>query len=63
MRFVGMLLEPVLKVFDIRAVFVDASCGMVALPETNSSPLKIDGWKTIRLPFGVSAYSQGRTGC
>ena len=22
-RFVGMLLEPVLKVFDIRAVFVD----------------------------------------
>ncbi len=25
---------------------------LYTLPETNSLPLKMDGWKTIRLPFG-----------
>ena len=33
---------------------------LVTLPETNSSHLKIDGWKTI-LSFGVWAYFQRRT--
>ena len=32
----------------------------ITLPETNSSGLKMDGWKMIRLPFGT-AYFQGRT--
>ena len=31
-----------------------------SLPETNSSPLKMDGWNTI-LSYWVSAYFQGRT--
>ena len=30
----------------------------VTLPETNSSPLKMDGWNTI-LSYWVSAYFQG----
>ena len=32
------------------------------LPETNSSPLKMDGWKTI-LSFWFPAYFQGQTCC
>ncbi len=30
----------------------------IALPETNSSPLKMDGWNTI-LSYWFSAYFQG----
>ena len=29
----------------------------ITLPEANSSPLKINNWKTIRLPFGESLFS------
>ena len=31
----------------------------LSLPETNSSHLKIDGWKTIRLHFGFWPTSRG----
>ena len=31
----------------------------VTLPETNSSPLKMDGWLEYYFPFGM-AYFQGR---
>ena len=33
----------------------------ITLPETNSSPLKMDGWKTSFLSFWVSASWQVRT--
>ena len=32
---------------------------VITLPETNSSPLQMDGWNTI-LSYWVSAYFQGR---
>ena len=32
--------------------------GLDTLPETNSSPLRMDGWNTI-LSYWVSAYFQG----
>ena len=46
--------------------FICRFCGITAEKQTtppkfNSSPLKIDGWKTIRLPFGWKANFQGRT--
>ena len=31
----------------------------IPLPETNSLPLKIDGWKMIRLPFGAPHFFAG----
>ena len=33
---------------------------LFTLPETNSSPLKMDGWNT-SLSYWVSAYFQGQT--
>ena len=33
---------------------------MVTLPETNSSPLKMDGWNTILSYWGPTAYFQWR---
>ncbi len=35
--------------------------GIIILPETNSSPLKMDGWNTI-LSYWGPAYFQGRNG-
>ena len=32
---------------------------LTALPETNSSPLKMDGWKTFSFPFGAGPMFRG----
>ena len=45
--------------FEKRYLLSNCAYSMGTLPETNSSPLKMDGWNT-SLSYWVSAYFQGR---